>query len=132
MKKLEEEHKEENKNTHIKNIGEKYFETIRKKTSLWQEYTYDGKQEAIKTEIKSTMKALDIPIKIQIPLKENIRYKREKAAIHILCMLLFSIKHPNKNVRLGRRKIYMSFYKVMLTVYYSANDNKYCKSRLKE
>ena len=75
MKKLEEEHKEENKNTHIKNIGEKYFETIRKKTSLWQEYTYDGKQEAIKTEIKSTMKALDIPINIQIPLKENIRYK---------------------------------------------------------
>ena len=75
MKKLEEEHKKKDKNTHIKNIGEKYFETIRKKTSLWQEYTYDGKQEAIKTEIKSTMKALDIPIKIQIPLKENIRYK---------------------------------------------------------
>ena len=48
MKKLEEEHKKKDKNTHIKNIGEKYFETIRKKTSLWQEYTYDGKQEAIK------------------------------------------------------------------------------------
>ena len=79
MKKLEEEHKKKDKNTHIKNIGEKYFETIRKKTSLWQEYTYDGKQEAIKTEIKSTMKALDIPstknfckINIQRDKQENV------------------------------------------------------------
>ena len=38
----------ENENTIIKDIGEKYFETIRRKTSFWQEYTYDGKQEAIK------------------------------------------------------------------------------------
>lgn len=65
----------ENENTIIKDIGEKYFETIRRKTSFWQEYTYDAKQEAINAEIISKMKALDIPIKIQIPLKENIRYK---------------------------------------------------------
>lgn len=57
-------------------LGEGYLEIIRRKnSSLWQEYTYDVKQESIKTEIISTMKALDIPIKIQIPLKENIRYK---------------------------------------------------------
>ena len=48
LKKLEKELKEENKNCQFKNTGEKYFETIRRKTSLWQEYTYDGKQEAIK------------------------------------------------------------------------------------
>ena len=75
MKKLEKELKEEDKNTHIKNIGEKYFETIRKKTSLWQEYIYNLKQNAINSKVNVLMKATKVPIKIQIPLKENIKYK---------------------------------------------------------
>ncbi|RXK03325.1 hypothetical protein [Halarcobacter bivalviorum] len=59
------------------NIGEKYFETIRKKT-LWEEYTYDAKAEASKNDIKSKMKVLDTPIKIQIPSRDNIRYSHIK------------------------------------------------------
>lgn len=55
------------------NIGKKYFDLIRKKT-LWEEYTYDAKGEASENDIKSKMKVLDTPIKIQIPSKENIRY----------------------------------------------------------
>ncbi len=55
------------------NIGAKYFELIRKKT-LWEEYTYDAKVEASKNDIRSKMKVLDTPIKIQIPSKDNVRY----------------------------------------------------------
>ena len=55
------------------NIGEKYFDLIRIK-SLWEEYTYDAKSEASRNDIKSKMKVLDSPIKIQIPSKENVRY----------------------------------------------------------
>lgn len=75
LKKLEEEHKEMNKNTPIKNIGEKYFETIRRKTLLWQEYIYDLKQNVIDSHVKVLMEATKVPIKIQIPSKKNIRYK---------------------------------------------------------
>lgn len=53
--------------------GEKYFETIRKKT-LWQEYIYDAKKEASSEGIKSKIKILDFPIKIQIPSIDNVRY----------------------------------------------------------
>lgn len=55
------------------NIGEKYFELIRKKT-LWEEYTYDAKVEASKNDIKSKMKVLKTPIKVQIPSRDNVRY----------------------------------------------------------
>ena len=54
-------------------IGKKYFDLLRKKT-LWEEYTYDAKCETSKNNIRSTMKALDSPIKIQIPSKDNVRY----------------------------------------------------------
>ncbi|WP_417332764.1 hypothetical protein [Halarcobacter sp.] len=55
------------------NIGEKYFELIRKKT-LWEEYTYDAKSEASKNDIRTKMKVLDTPIKVQIPSSDNARY----------------------------------------------------------
>ncbi len=54
-------------------MGKKYFDLLRKKT-LWEEYTYDAKCETSKNNIRSTMKALDSPIKIQIPSKDNVRY----------------------------------------------------------
>ena len=55
------------------NIGEKYFDLIRKSV-LWEVYIYDGQQKAIDAGIRLKKKALDIPVKVQIPSKENIRY----------------------------------------------------------
>ena len=55
------------------NIGEKYFDLIRKSV-FWEEYTYDAQQKAIDKGIRSKMKVLDSPVKVQIPSKENIRY----------------------------------------------------------
>ncbi|WP_419677730.1 hypothetical protein ACN2EN_09185 [Aliarcobacter lanthieri] len=64
------------KNKIIEDIHGRYFDIIRRKnTSYWKEYTYDAKQKASDNNIRRTMKALNNPIKIQIPLKENIRYK---------------------------------------------------------
>jgi hypothetical protein len=56
------------------NIGEQYFEKIRKKT-LWEEYVYDIEKQIINAKIRSKMKALDSPVKVQIPLKKNVRYE---------------------------------------------------------
>ena len=64
------------KNKIIKDIQGRFLDTIRKKnTSCWKEYTYNAKQKASDDNIRRTMKELNNPIKIQIPLKENIRYK---------------------------------------------------------
>ena len=54
-------------------MGKKYFDLLRKRT-LWEEYTYDaGKIESAQK--ISKMKTLDTPIKVQIPSKDNVRYK---------------------------------------------------------
>ena len=64
------------KNKIIKDIQGRFLDTIRKKNTLcWKEYTYNAKQKASDDNIRRTMKELNNPIKIQIPLKENIRYK---------------------------------------------------------
>lgn len=54
-------------------IGKKYFELIRKKT-LWEEYIFDINSKVLDAGIRLKMKALDRPVKVPIPSKENIRY----------------------------------------------------------
>lgn len=61
----------------LNNLGEQYFEEIRKKT-LWEEYIFDGIKEAKEKKIISKMKALESFIKIEIPSIENIRYSHIK------------------------------------------------------
>lgn len=70
MKKIEETNS-------LNNIGEQYFETIRRKTS-WEEYTFDGIKEAKEKKLLSRMKALESIIKIKIPSMDNIRYAHIK------------------------------------------------------
>ena len=74
------------KNKIIKDIQGRFLDTIRKKnTSCWKEYTYNAKQKASDDNIRRTMKELNNPIKIQIPLKENIRYKRYEKVFKVDC-----------------------------------------------
>ena len=68
--------KKENKNNGIKDIGKEYFKIISNRNiAFWKEYTYDAKQIASSNKIGTIMKGLKNPIKIQIPSKDNIRYK---------------------------------------------------------
>ena len=55
-------------------MGKKYFDLLRKKT-LWEEYTYDAGKKASEEKIIIHMKALGIPIEVQIPSKDNPRYE---------------------------------------------------------
>ena len=66
--------KEHKTNPRNDNIGEQYFEIIRRKT-LWEEYVYDIEKKIINAKIRSKMKALDSSIKVQIPSKNNVRYE---------------------------------------------------------
>ena len=55
-------------------MGMEYFDLLRKKT-LWEEYTYDAGKKASEEKIITHMKALGIPIEVQIPSKDNPRYE---------------------------------------------------------
>ena len=68
--------KKENKNNGIKDIGKEYFKTISNRNiAFWKEYTYEAKQIASRDKIGTIMEGLKNLIKIQIPSRENIRYK---------------------------------------------------------
>ena len=64
---------QQEKKIFTKGMGKKYFDLLRKKT-LWEEYTYDAGKKASEEKIFK-MKTLDTPIKVQIPSKDNVRYK---------------------------------------------------------
>lgn len=55
-------------------MGKKYFDIIRKKI-LWEKYTYDASKKASEERTITKMNALNIPIEVQIPSKDNARYQ---------------------------------------------------------
>ncbi|KLD98361.1 hypothetical protein [Aliarcobacter butzleri] len=78
-------------------IGEKYFDLIRKKV-LWEDYKYDIDKNAQEMGVRTMMNGLKESINIKIPSRDNIRYKNiEKLVEHNLSNnLLIEIIIRNK------------------------------------